>query len=271
MNIRTYGTDERLGFCREYLYTSKTGCLGEIVLLPIPTSRGGALVPELALKEEEIYALCDEYSSIAEDMCAVSVFGELAVVGYGIPKDMKHRLSDKGALVIDVSLDEDFLLENARLTAVAAAAKILSEENAAPGELTVGIIGYGRIGKRLLNILSLLGGKPTVFTSNENSRIELGMMGLSAVSYGALESEKALRELGHFDILINTAPDMLVKAEAVNALSDTKIIELASGNNFPSGLNVLRLPSLPAKAYPKSSGRALADSVLRMLGERTLK
>ena len=51
-------------------------------------------------------------------------------------------------------------------------------------------------------------------------------------------------------------------------LSGVKIIELASGNNFPMCKDIIRLPSLPARMYPISAGRAVADSVLRMLGEK---
>ena len=263
MNIRTYGTDERLGFCREYLYKEKLRSVGEIILLPIPTSRGG--VPSAELLE-----LCDElYARYSEG--ELSGVGETAVVGYGIPKEIRDRLSEVGALALDVSLDEEFVLENARLTAVGALGRLLTEEKSAPSELSIGIIGYGRIGKRLLNYLTLLGARPTVFTANASARLELGRMGVPTAPYSALERASELLEIGNFDVIINTAPDMLIKEGAVTALASTKIMELASGNNFPLGLYVTALPSLPARAYPKSAGKALCDSVLRMLGERTLK
>ena len=267
MNIRTYGTDERLGFCREYLYKSGVEREYEIILLPIPSSRGGKLVLDDDKIEEELCA-CSEASC---DGVAHVKSGELVVVGYGIPRGLKDRLSDIGALALDVSLDEEFVSENARLTAIGTVGKILSSEIAAPSELSIGIIGYGRIGKRLLNILSLLGASPTVFTANEQARLEFGIMGVKSAPYSALESAEALGRVGKFDIIINTAPVLIIKDEAVEALLETKIIELASGNNFPVGIDALRLPSLPAKMYPKSAGKALRDSILRMLGEDTLK
>ena len=45
--------------------------------------------------------------------------------------------------------------------------------------------------------------------------------------------------------------------------SNLKILELASGNNFKNSENLTRLPSLPGKMLPESSGRLYAEAVLR--------
>jgi hypothetical protein len=51
-------------------------------------------------------------------------------------------------------------------------------------------------------------------------------------------------------------------------LVDKRIIELASGDNIPSGVSYERFGALPAKMYPISAGRVLAESILRMCGEK---
>ena len=69
-----------------------------------------------------------------------------------------------------------------------------------------------------------------------------------------------------FDVIVNTAPSPLLCSSACELLAGTRVIELASGDNFPRDMKVERLMALPAKAYPVSAGRILARSVLRMLG-----
>lgn len=258
MNIRTYGTDERLVFCREYLFGAHPDGIAEIVLLPIPSSRG--------VDKERLLSLVGEGAT--KRSARVGGFeGETVVAGYGIPKDIREALAPLGVLLVDVSLDEEFLLENSRLTAIATVGKLLSEENAAPCELSIGIVGLGRIGRALLGLLLPFGAVPVIFTANEEARLELGLSSIPTAPYSALLSEDEFCRLGRLEYLINTAPARIVGDEVVGALGTTKILELASGDNFPAGLEVVRLPSLPAKKYPRSAGKCLAESILRMLGE----
>ena len=283
MNIRTYGTDERLAFCREYLYKKNIRSVRDIILLPIPTSKDGLTVFSTGKTPEELFGAVgcsDALGARGEGL----VFGESTdagneenpdelplfsslVVGYGLPTGFRRFFSERGSCIADVANDENFVSENARLTAEGTLGKILSEEKAAPSELSVGIIGYGRIGKRLLNLLAFLGARLTVFTSKEELVRELCMIGVSSAPSESLSNGTAVKALGELDIIINTAPTRLIGDAELSALSGAKIIELASGNNFPDGTSVLRLPSLPARMYPKSAGKVLADSVLRMLGE----
>ena len=258
MNIRTYGTDERLASCREYLYEARPEGVGDILLLPIPSSRGVDKEIVLSLVKEST-----EKSETRADRRA----NETVVAGWGIPNDIKEELAPLGVLTVDVSLDEEFLLENSRLTAIATVGKLLFEENVAPSELSIGIIGLGRIGKSLLGLLLPFGAVPKVFTANEAARAELGVSGIPTAPYSALSDAVELCNVGRLDYLINTAPSRIVGDAVVEELRGVKIIELASGDNFPDGLGVVRLPSLPAKKYPKSAGKRLARSILRMLGE----
>lgn len=250
MNIRTYGTDERLGFCREYLLEKNVSAIGDIILLPIPSTRDGATVLGLGKTPTEL---------LGGQGCSG------VVAGYGIPKGFKEELAELGLSVADVSLDEQFAQDNASLTAVGAVGKILTESSSVPKDLSIGIIGYGRIGKRLLELLLFLGARVVVFTSKEGVRRELCAHGVSALPYEALSKTGDVASL---DVLINTAPAPIISDEAIAAFEKTKLIELASGDNFPKNASVTRLMQLPAKMYPRSAGRALGGSILRMLGEQ---
>ena len=92
------------------------------------------------------------------------------------------------------------------------------------------------------------------------------MLGVSGVDSLSIDSSLTSERLSSLDILINTAPARLIGERAAEALSSVRVIELASGDNIPEGINVERLASVPAIMYPASAGAALARSVLRMLG-----
>ena len=71
--------------------------------------------------------------------------------------------------------------------------------------------------------------------------------------------------LSRLDILINTAPAKLIKAELTEALSAVRVIELASGKNFPETIGYETFQSVPCVMYPASAGAALYKSLIRML------
>lgn len=251
MDIRIYGNDARLGFCRDYLIKKNVWIAGSMRLLPIPTTKDGESLHGCKL------SICD----FLKECGAADV-----VVGYGIPRDFRCGLADRGAVTLDVSRDEEYLCENAELTAIGTVGRILTEEKAGPRELSVGVIGYGRIGQRIVRILMFLSGRVTVFTSKTELCEELCMLGVSGVDSLSIDSSLTSERLSSLDILINTAPARLIGERAAEALSSVRVIELASGDNIPEGINVERLASVPAIMYPASAGAALARSVLRMLG-----
>jgi D-arabinose 1-dehydrogenase-like Zn-dependent alcohol dehydrogenase len=222
--------------------------------LPIPTTRDG----------ETLSGTAETFESVCESLPFSSL-----VVGYEIPKKFREMLSSKNIIQIDVSRDEEYLSDNAELTAVGTVGRILCEEKCAPADLKIGIIGCGRIGKRLVRALMFLGADVTVFTSNSELYFEMGALGVDVISSGSLSDEETLFRISRMDILINTAPVKLVADEARERLASLRIIELAGGNNFPDGLCPERFMSVPALMYPKSAGIALGKSVLRMLGEET--
>ena len=166
--------------------------------------------------------------------------------------------------MLDPSRDEEYISANANLTAIGTLGRILTEEHAAPCQLSVGIIGSGRIGSHLARYLMFLGARVTVFTSKSELRRDLAMLGVSGVDSCALtDSADRLRDL---DILINTAPAALIPKDASVALTDTRVIDLASGTNIPESIHYESWQSVPAAMYPESAGRELYLSIMRMLG-----
>ena len=250
MKIHIVGADERLKVCAALLEKAPPRGIESIRLLPIPASRDGLTVTGTKETVEEI----------AKDFGA----GE-AVVAYGANAEMRSIFAERGVLLLDPSRDEKYISANAELTAVGAIGRILTEERAAPCQLSVGVIGYGRIGSHLVRCLMFLGATVRVFTSKSELRRDLQMLGVSGVDSCSL-SDGVLENLGGLDLLINTAPASLLPDEAASVLEKTRVIELASGKNLPEGIKSESWQSVPAAMYPESAGRELYLSVIRMLG-----
>ena len=251
MNIITYGTDPRLSFCCELLLECACPYDRNIVLLPIPTTRDGVGICGTELTFDAIYPNLNS--------------GDM-VVGYELPRSVREALSQRGILIADLGRDEEFLSPNAALTSDGTVGRILTESRRAPSDLKIGIIGYGRIGERLLNLLAFLGASVVVFTSKKEVREELGMLSVQCMDTGSFDSEDGLAVLSSLDILINTAPVPLIPDSVCQVLRDKRVIELASGSNIPDGISYERFPSVPARMYPASAGYVLGRAVIRMLG-----
>lgn len=219
--------------------------LTQTIILPIPSSRNGREVTG---------------TDVSLDTLAAQAAGGMLIAGYGLPYEFRRRAEELGATVADVKDDERFTLENAGLTAECTLSYIMNGSEVSVGEMRLGIVGYGRICRVLLELLLFLGADVSVFTRRESTRLELLFSGVDAVLVPDAE-------LSGFDLLINTAPACLFSKKQCENI-DCEVLELAPGDNFPWAKRVTRLPSLPAKMLPKSSGRAYARAVARIIGGR---
>ena len=243
MEIRSIGNGRRQEVCAELLSHHGEGRFARAVLLPIPTVineegyiRGSSVTPE------SLASMC------AEDTLAV---------GYGLPESLRELLSSRGAKIYDLSLDEEFLLGNARLTALGTLGYILTEYPASPDGLYIGIVGYGRIGKALLNYLLFLGVKARVYTTRREVMLSLCEMGIESRLVGEAS------ELSELDLLINTAPSVQFSESDISSLPEGyRIIELASGKNFPDWAPTVTLRAVPEKSFPESAGRLMYKAIL---------
>jgi len=185
------------------------------------------------------------------------------VVGYGISEALHRELCAHGALVFDTETDESFIEENATLTAEATMGYLLSSPRA-PRDLTVGIIGYGRIGRALCRMLLFFGARVCIFTVRDAVRSALGASGVEsrAIRYVAGEAF----DVSGLDLLIQTAPAKIFTKE--NA-PPCPLWNLAAAAYIGEGVFARQLSSLPAKVCFESGGRALARAVLRAYRAQT--
>ena len=244
MEIRSFGVGERMEECRRLLEGHFGGSMGgSLVLLPIPSTRDNIYITGTSVEIADLLPLPESCS---------------ALVGYNISRALWDEAERVGAEVYDAALDEDFLTENAELTARGTVGYILTHYKRDLADMSVGVVGYGRIGMRLVRWLLLFGADVRVFTRRHSLALELCEMGISAVVVGDEADTSGL------DLLINTAPQKQIDDGTLPI--ETDIIDLASGSIFEPSARLIKLPSIPDSYYPRSAGRLYAEGAIRALG-----
>ena len=158
---------------------------------------------------------------------------------------------------LDLLREEQYLAENAALTADCALRLLGEHLPVAFRDCPILIIGWGRIGKCLARILKELGAKVYVAARKPS---DLGM--LTAFGYGAVEIGDIQPK--NYRAIINTAP-VPVLGESEHPTPCVKI-DLASKKGM-AGDDVVWARGLPGKMLPESSGKCIAQGILRHLGE----
>lgn len=245
MNIEIFGEGERQKSA-EKLLSGEDLDFDSVKVLPIPTSKDGKYITGTNLRLEDF---------------AYGLKGGEFVIGYGLSEDFKESLAKKGALCYDAACDEDFLLENAYITAIGTLGYILTTAKKIPADMKFGIIGYGRIGSCLTRLLLFLGASVKIFSSKKLTRIELGLCGIETPDIELLDFK--CENVSGLDFLLNTAPtDLSYIFPEKRVPSDMRVLDLASGDSFPGVSGVEYLPSLPNRMYPLSAGAVYAKRAL---------
>jgi len=196
-----------------------------------------------------------------EIMESIAPGSTLLLCGPGFPKNRRWDLE-----YINLWEDEELLQENAWLTAEGAAASAMQKTRTAMNDSRCMVVGYGRIGRALTEILLNLGAQVTVVSSKTGKRAAAMESGAKAVSL-----EEMLQTLPGQQIIFSTPPAMVIDRRALECVNrDAMLIDLASppyGIDLEAakelGLCAFREPGLPGRYCPLSAARALCNAVMR--------
>ena len=161
----------------------------------------------------------------------------------------------EGYRCLDLLKDETYLAANAAITAECAlqvAAPLLSRTFS---DISVLIIGWGRIGKCLGKLLKDLGADVTVAARKEADRAMLRALGYGAADPINLKSD--------FQLIFNTAPAPIPGA---TQLQNCIKIDLASQKGL-AGDDVIWARGLPSIHAPETSGRLIGKTVSKWIRE----
>lgn len=153
---------------------------------------------------------------------------------------------------VDFLQDEFYLAENAGITAHCTL-KLLRQQAAVLAGAKILIIGWGRIGKRLIPLLKSQGASVTAAVRKEKDLQALRQLQCDAVTISHLVPKQ-------YDIIINTAPAPLLHETDTDP--SALLIDLASVRGI-AGDRVIWARGLPNKDAPDVSGILIAKTALR--------
>lgn len=168
--------------------------------------------------------------------------------------------------VVDLWKDEALQAENAWLTAEGAVSAAMRNGDRCLRSMRCMIVGWGRIGRALTEILVALGARVTVASRQASHRHRAIERGAEAV---ATDSMNAI--LPAVELLFNTAPAMALDEGRLQYMNRAAMaIDLASlpyGIDLRAawalGIRAWREPGLPGRYCPESAAEALFDAMGR--------
>lgn len=180
------------------------------------------------------------------------------------------RLEDifKGKEIIDYMEREELSLKNAVPTAEGAVEIALNELPVTLNGLKVLIVGLGRIGTALAEILKGFGADVTASVRNAKGTAKARILGIKSVCTNKMDTD--------YKLVFNTVPELIFDSELLSRFDDeTLFIDLASkpgGIDFDSasvlGKKVVWALGIPGKTAPVTSGEFIAETVIGILTER---
>ncbi len=161
---------------------------------------------------------------------------------------------------LDLLQDPRYLASNAAITAHCAIRLAMNRLPVILSGCEVLVIGWGRIGKCLAALLKDLGAHVTVAARKEPDRAMLQALGYAAEAPNLIH-----RSLHRYRVIFNTVPAPVLSPERMARCRDGCLkIDLASSLGL-AGTDVIWARGLPGKDAPESSGKLIADTVVRLL------
>lgn len=168
----------------------------------------------------------------------------------------------EGYRKLDLLQDADYLAENAAITAHCAlqvAAPLIRTTFADTPAL---ILGWGRIGKCLAQLLKGLHCPVSIAARKETDRATLHALGYDTVDFQDLPNR-----LAQYRLLFNTVPTPILSTSLFSGLNNCIKIELASTNVIGNDHTIIA-KGLPGTYAPESSGKLIAQTFYRLWKEQ---
>lgn len=231
--------------------------MSEIIILPLPSLGSDGKIPAPFSKGN---------IELTPDLLT-AMKGKRVFCGFA--DKLRKAVSAPGAEIFDYYEREEFAVANAVVTAEGAISlAMINFEGTINGSKCL-VLGYGRIGKALTDMLTSLGARLTVSARNPQDLAWIRSKGATAVKFSKLY------ELESFDIIFNTVPAPVLDSLLLAKLaSKALVIDLASGKggvDFYSaermGIDTIHALSLPGKCAPKTAGEIVKNTIYHILEE----
>lgn len=163
-----------------------------------------------------------------------------------------------GYTTVDFLQDKSYLAENAYITAECALDVAMPYLKTTLRRCPVLILGWGRIGKCLGQLLKAVGADVTVAARKEADRAMLQALGYHPEDTAYVEDT-----LSHYRLIFNTVPaPVLNREQMASCRVDCVKIELASKDGMDAE-DIIFARGLPGVHCPEASGHLIAKTFLR--------
>ena len=192
------------------------------------------------------------------------------LVGGMLDESAKNAAKERKIAVFDYAEDEEFQVKNAFYTAEGALEIAIRETDFSLFDSNALVLGYGRIGKALLSVLSRLFRTVFVAARRPSDRAYIDALGGKSLDFS---EEKLLEISGDLQVVFNTVPSLVLTESVIEKLpQNCLIIDLASGKggiDFDAAerykIKTVHALALPGKVAPESAANAVGDYVLSLL------
>lgn len=259
--VRTFGLPHKENRSQiqafEHWQDAISGARG--IIFPLPASPDGKRLNQPLLKEKDAPLLEDIFSAVP-----TGVF----VAGGKFTPSMKAIAEQKNVTLFDYFECEELQIKNALPTAEGAVSILMREIPRTVKGLSVGVTGYGRVAKALVELLLAMGARVTVTARKAEDVQHAATRGCDTIR---LNGKHALELFAREQtVIFNTVPYWLFCEEVLERMSDkTLIIDLASAPGGVDanaanahGIKVIWALSLPGKYAPVTAGEIIAETVL---------
>lgn len=178
------------------------------------------------------------------------------------------------ANVIDLLNREELVVLNTIATAEGAIQIAMQETIRTIHGSNVLVLGFGRVGKILANMLKGIGAN--VYCE---ARRNVDFAWIKAYDYKMIELKKMKENLNEFDIVMNTIPALILGKEEISQLKkDCIIIDLASNPGGvdkiaaeAQGIKSIWALALPGKVAPLTSAEFIKETIDNILKENEIE
>lgn len=271
-----YETDHGLKVCRTLDRVMEDV---DVLILPLPTTRDGETIHIPG--EDAPRVTFHDLARLMHHTPQLLLYGGKLPEGFTTQEGLTSSEVDRVTDYYDSRLLQ---LRNARITAEAALMTAMELLDQTILDSRVCVLGYGRIGKRLAELLRGMGADVTVLARGQESLMEALSGGCRPLCLSPPPSEDTLLSILREQLLLfNTIPApvlpqgclmslppellMLDLASAPFGVTEACLRELTAGR----GPRYLRAPSLPGSYAPHSAGVAIAECVLEHLAGRDFR
>ena len=230
----------------------------DIILGPIPFSSNGKTInTPFSNQEVTVSELLDNLS------------GKILIAG-GIKQDVYDIASEKNINVMDILKREELAVLNAVSTAEGAIKIAIEETLKNLHGSNILIMGFGRVGKILANMLKGIG---AIVSCEARKNSDLAW--IRAYGYEPIPIANLKENLNRFDVIINTIPYIILDKDNLSKIrKDALIIDLASS---PGGVDREAIKeehikfiwalSLPGKVAPITSAEFIKETLYNIFNE----